>query len=209
MSGYVRVVSAEGFAGKGFPGNTVQGNILYNDTGNTRTKEPVQRTILSLYNLPNHNKLDLGFLLPLIDTWDPSDYFNVAVDGALIFRETFYNSSHDPSYPPAGQSYTNRNTIAAIGRSYGFEGWWDSLYDMSREDAKFGAIPHRQRSVTIEWWADGPGWNRPANEAWGLDNISLHAIPEVKTSLITGSATVLLALAMLIRSRWFPERALR
>jgi PEP-CTERM motif len=203
MSGYTHTESAQGFAGLGFGANTVQGNILYNDTGDNFTNQPSQKTVLTLSGLPAHNAIDIDFLLPLMDTWDAGgDFYNVTVDGVPVFHHTFYNSSHDATYPPLGQSYINPATIVTIGNSRGFDGFWDTLYDMSDENQSFGAVPHTANTLTVEWWADGPGWNRPANEAWGMDNLNVVVtVPEPGTAGLAALGIALSGVVLLVR-RW-------
>ena len=60
---------------------------------------------LTLTGLAAHDSIDLDFLLAVIDSWDGSntsvapDYFNVSIDGNIIYQETFDNfSSSDQSY---------------------------------------------------------------------------------------------------------------
>jgi hypothetical protein len=53
-------------------------------------------SVLTLKGLPEHTSLDVSFLLAIIDSWDGSgevgpDFFNVEVDGKLIFSQTFSN----------------------------------------------------------------------------------------------------------------------
>lgn len=204
LSGYTHTEPGQGFVGLGFGTNKVQGSVLYNDTGDNFTNQPSQKSVLELSDLPTHSAVDLNFLLLIIDTWDgaSADYLNVSVDGTLVFQESFKNSSHDPSYPPVSQTYTNPATVVHIGGDLGFDGSWDTLYDMQQEDGIFGAIPHTASTIKIEWWADGQNWNRPANEAWGMDNLNLLIlnVPEPGTYAM-GAVGVAFTLLLIARQR--------
>src|SRR6185295_14434149 len=90
-----------------------------------------------------------------------------------VFRESFYNGSgsQTQSYnPPAGVAI-ERNVNRAV------EGFLDSLYDMGLDTGRFGSIAHTASTLRIDFYADGPNWNRPANEAWAIDNVAVSLIP--------------------------------
>src|SRR5689334_13771076 len=106
MTGYVNTQSVEGFAGLGTGTNVVSGLYLHNATGDNFTNSPSLKSTIQLSNLPAHSGIQLQFLLAIIDTWDgDGDFFHVDVDGASLFKESFYNGSgsNTQSYiAPAG-----------------------------------------------------------------------------------------------------------
>ena len=65
---------------------------------------------LKLEGLPQHSSIDLDFLFAALDSWDGStieggraapDFFNVSVDGELVFSETFdFALIDDQSFRP-------------------------------------------------------------------------------------------------------------
>ena len=169
FSGYTNTQSAEGFAGYGVTGNIVSGNVLHNPTGNNFTNTPSQKTTLILNGLEPHSGVKLRFLAGIIDTWDgePWDYFNVAVDNVIVFRESFRN----PLTPETSQSYNPAPGATIVkDENHFFEASLDSLYDMGFEPA-FNTIAHSASTLRIDWWADGQNWNRPANESWFIENV--------------------------------------
>jgi hypothetical protein len=70
--------------------------------------------------------------------------------------------------------------LIQAGNNLGFEPFPDSLYDMGLDSARFGSIPHSDRALTIDFYANGPNWNRPANESWAIENVEviLLGVPE-------------------------------
>ncbi|MFN7805735.1 MAG: cadherin domain-containing protein, partial [Planctomycetaceae bacterium] len=123
---------------------------------------------LTLSNLPDHDRIDLGFLLAIIDSWDggSSDYFNVTVDGFTLFRETFsaFNLGNQTYNPQIGG-------LISFGTQLGFNSSWnDSAYDMHL-DPKFQSSAHTSSTLTIQWLANGPGWEAGTNESWAIDNL--------------------------------------
>jgi hypothetical protein len=190
MTGYVNTQSVEGFAGLGTGTNVVSGLYLHNATGDNFTNSPSLKSTIQLSNLPAHSGIQLQFLLAIIDTWDGNvgDFFHVDVDGVSRFKETFYNEgSGSQSYvPPAGVTIEH-NVDRAV------EGFSDSLYNMGLDPARFGAIPHTASTLKVDFYADGPNWNRPANESWAIDNVgvSLIPVPEPSTLLLAPIAALI------------------
>jgi hypothetical protein len=176
FTGYTHTQSVEGFSGLGTGTNVVSGLYLHNDTGDNFTNSPSLKSTIQLSGLPAHTGIELKFLLAIIDTWDGNvgDFFHVDVDGTSVFKETFYNggSSQPQSYnPPLGVAI-ERNVNRAV------EGWLDSLYNMGLDTQHFGMIPHTASTLRIDFYADGPNWNRPANESWAIDNVAVNLVPE-------------------------------
>jgi hypothetical protein len=190
FSGFTNTEPSQGFSGLGNLGNMVSGNFLHNPTGDNFTSTPIQKTTLSLSELPPHTGIQLKFLLAIIDTWDGgpqpgafNDVFRVDVDGVARFAETFTNfdfSSQSYVAPPG--------VLIQRGPDLGFEIFGDGLYDMGRDLTSFGFIPHAGSTLEIDFYADGSGWNRPANESWAIDNVlvALWVIPEPATPTMLG-----------------------
>jgi len=183
----------QGYAGLGSGGNVFSGDFLRNESGGYGiTPTP---TVLTLTGLPAHTSVRLGFLLAIIGSWDGNskdkinrypvgpDYFNVEVDGKIIFSETFRNfaSSNVP-----GESQTFSGVMLGGGLSdQGFNYinpnppgntvptvWLDSAYAMSLD------MPHTGATLTVEWFASGAGWQGENakfgithDESWAIDNV--------------------------------------
>jgi len=203
ISGYYKIESVQGYDGIGTGSNVFSGNLLWNDSGGT-TEHPgsisSQQTVLTLTGLPEHSSINLSFLLAIIDSWDadnhPSagpDYFNISIDGNLLFRATFSNLTFDASQdyvPPPGGLLVTRSSDTSEFPELGFGGHRESAYDMGL-DPFFQNIPHTGGTLTVSWWADGAGWQGGLDESWGLDNLRVAVnVPE------TGSL-VFLALGFL------------
>jgi hypothetical protein len=139
---------------------------------------------LTLTDLPTHDSLDVNFLFAVINTWDGNsqaggtvspDYFNVAVDGVVIFRETFdFRLLSDQSYvpPPGGLLAFRPNTYEAAAYNMGV----DSVFD---------GIVHTDSTLTVEWWADGGGWQGGQDESFAVDNveITLNGVCTIQVSV--------------------------
>lgn len=176
--------SASGYSGYGFGGS------FYRSSNSLS---------LTLTGLTAHDSIDLDFFLAVIDSWDGSntsvapDYFNVSIDGNIIFHETFDNfSSSDQSYTaPAGGLLVRDTNL------YGASGWPDSAYNMGI-DSVFNNISHTSSSLTIAWYADGHGWQGGSDEYFAIDNIDVtlnktSPTPEPATMLLLGSGILGLA----------------
>lgn len=168
ISGGGGAESVQGFAGFGNPGNQFGGNLYRNSS-----VFPIVATTLTLNNLPEHDSLSIGFLLAFIDSWDSDngtpapDLFEVRVDGNLVLSVTAANQSGSNTY--AGDQ------IAAYG-AYGFGPYNERAFDMYNEPL-LNNIPHTASSVTIEFSAAGVGWQGGLDESWGIDNLSVSAVP--------------------------------
>jgi len=162
---------------------------------------------LTLTDLPAHDSIDLNFLLASIDTWDGNtsaggtvypDYFNVAIDGTLIFRETFdFRLLSDQSYiAPSGGLLVHHST---------------SLYGTANEDAAynmgidtiFDDIVHTDSILTIEWWADGAGWQGTdptipyVDESFAIDNVEV-----IMNGVVPLPSTIILGILGLSTASW-------
>ena len=170
------VISSGGFSSDGFGGYFLWSNGPH--------------IILTLTDLPAHDSIDLNFLFAVINTWDGSsgwggtvypDYFNVSVGGVLIFRETFdFRQLGDQTYtPPTGVLLASRpNTYESAAYNMGL-------------DPIFDGIVHTDSTLTIEWWADGSGWQGTdptipyVDESFAIDNIEivLNGVSTIKISV--------------------------
>lgn len=130
---------------------------------------------LTLENLPVHTSIDLDLLLAVIDSWDGNsgggvapDYFNITVDGVTVFQETFDTFDlNDQTYDPPG------GAILAWGEQLGFSGGWnDGAYDLGFEPGLHD-IPHTASSVTIDFFANGSGWQAGDDESWAIENVAV------------------------------------
>ena len=164
FSGNFSVVPVQGYQGIGPTLNAFDASFLRSGSSAT----------LTLTNLPEHDRIDVGFLLAIIDSWDGNDrgfptgdFFNVLVDGSPIFRETF------SSFSLAEQSYSApTGGRLSFGTQLGFAGFADSAYNMFLEP-KLQQIAHRGSTLTITWLANGPGWQGGDDESWAIDNLAI------------------------------------
>jgi ELWxxDGT repeat protein len=161
-TGEYDLVSTQRFSGLGSGLNTFSNDLLQSRGSATFT----------FMGLPEHQRIDVGFLLALFDTWDgfergPSysgDYFNVLVDGKPIFRESFSNFTlSEQSYvPPAG-------ALLSFGTNLTNDPAYDSAYNMGLEP-RLQQIPHTSSNLTLTFLSNGPGMD----EYWGMDNLSVR-----------------------------------
>ena len=187
LSGYVSIQPTQGLAAYG-----CGGYFLHNSTGGHSSGQfgaPGLPTTLTLTNLPGHTSLKLDFLLAVVDSWDGArdanpDMFHVTIDGQSVFAYYLQNfGGHATQNWPDWQ-----NSIIAEGSLCKNSGWNDALYNAGIS-AAFQPIAHTSSTVTIQWWADGPGWQGGGiygenDESWGIDNLTVTVIPEPATMLL-------------------------
>ena len=197
LTGTTTLSAVQGYAGLGTGTNTFSGSLLENATGGTDVAPgtvPQTATRLTLTNLPTHTSIDVDFLLAIINSWDglsaipplssinSPDFFNVRVDGALLFHESFDNvtaTGTGQGYnPPAGVQLTPR-PFTDLGFSSPST-TLDSAWNLGL-DSRFSNIPHTASTLTIDFFADGAGFQGGTNESWGIDNlsVSLNGVPIV------------------------------
>jgi hypothetical protein len=160
----------QGYGGLGPVGNQFGGSFL------RYTSVPLFDTQLTLTGLPAHDHLSLAFLAAIIDSWDGTELFQVAIDGTTLFSHWFQLATGDASdyVAPAGG-------LLSSGTDLGFSGCCyynrDRAYDMS-VDPTF-EIPHTASSVTIVWRISaisGPAanqWQGGNDESWAIDNVKV------------------------------------
>ena len=174
--GSASLTDVQGYAGLGTTGTTFGGNFLRSETGNTVT--------LTLNNLPTHTSISLDFLFAAIDSLDgtgtfPSgDYFNVTLDGASIFRESFANASPSQiqSYvPPTGVELA-RQVDLGFGGPGGFH--TDSAYDLGADPVSQN-IAHTSSNAVFTFIIEGEGIQDLSDESWAMDNlyVRVEAVP--------------------------------
>jgi hypothetical protein len=160
---------------------------------NATTGNPAASTVLTLAGLPVHTDIAITFDLAIIDSWDgstplggtvPPDFFNVRVDGNLVFSHTFDNFNlADQTYPDAPIVFGSN-----LAHTAGFP---DSAYGISL------VLPHSSSNLSIEWFASGAGWQGGADESWAIDNIRVVVRGEGTPVPETGSALLLLGISTL------------
>src|SRR5207245_6271973 len=132
-------------------------------------------------NLPAHTSIDVDFLFAIINSWDSlaqtpvgGDFFNVRVDGTVVFHGSFDNLPANGIFqgynPPAGVQLTPRplTDLGFPATSTPFDSAWNVGLD-----PRFHNIPHNASSLTIDFFADGPGFQGNTNESWGMDNLQV------------------------------------
>jgi VCBS repeat-containing protein len=181
ISGPGTLVPIEGYDGRGMPDNLFSGTFLRNTVDNGGGAGAAQATVLTLTNLPAHTRVDLDFLLALIDSWDGNnagnnnapDFFNVRVDGATVFSETFDTAdSTDQTYsPPSGALLVDGENLG-FANNNGFQ--VDSAYDM-RLEPRLHDIPHTASTLVVEFFASGQGWTgtTASTESFAIDNLQV------------------------------------
>jgi len=191
FSGINNTESVQGYSGLGHSGYVFSGSSLRNTT----KLAPMQASpsVLTLSGLSSHTHIDLDFLLAIIDSWDGGgsppyapDRFNVTVDGLLVFSHTFSevnNEVRPQSYVPPEGGLLAFNTPLGFSSVGGFN---DSAYDMSLEPTLI--VAHTAPSVSIQWYADGDGWQGGADESWAIENVRVrvesNVVPEPCTLLV-------------------------
>jgi hypothetical protein len=161
----------QGYDGYGFGGNFLRNDSVGIDYGEMGIS--ASPTTLTLTGLPAHTSIDINFLLAIIDSWDGSgpegccypDILTVTVDGSTVFSESF--GFNNPSFvPPPGVLIIE---YMPLGFNPDFD---DSAYDMGSNPA-FDGIPHSASTLTIEWFAEGDGWQGGDDESWAIENLEI------------------------------------
>ncbi len=128
MGGTGAPEDCQNFSGLGHETNIFNANFWRNNAGGN----PQPATVITLDNLPQHTSIDLNILLALIDTIDSTDTFAIALDGVIIFQESFdnhlgYDGSYDAAPPP--------EVMLAEGINLGFSSALDSAWDLGADTA--------------------------------------------------------------------------
>jgi hypothetical protein len=170
LSGFVNIEPTEGYSSFGFGNQFLRNNSggWYNGGSTGTAGTP---TSLTLTDLVEHRSIDIKYLFAVIDSCDgiyhptaSPDFFNVSVDGMLIFREPLRNWM--------GEGHFGTGTLIGTGH-LGFTSYYgDEAYDMGTDQA-FINVPHSSSTLTISWWADGAGWQGDYDESWGIDNLEI------------------------------------
>lgn len=188
ITGVRNIVSSQGYSAVGFGSR-----FLHNATGSSGA--PVATTI-TLTNLPEHDSVNIGFLLALIDSWDGNnstfgpDRLQIRLDGSLILNEIFPTSS---VISPFRTSSAN----------YGFNGSFpDRAYNFNAFPS-FTNTAHSSPNLTLSFVAAGSGYQGGTDESYAIDNISISVnplitVPEPGTFGVLG-----LGLIGLFRRRMF------
>ena len=178
FSGNVEIESVEGFSSlRGFDNRFLR---------NSTSGNPADSTTIIVENLPPHDKISLGFVLAIIDSWD-GEFFTVTVDGESVFSHSFSNR---PGFN--NQSYeASEETLLARSQDLGFTSGplsLDSAYDL-RNELSLKEIPHNSDSITIELVASGDGWQGGDNQSWAIDNFELRTLKGSNVELISSGST--------------------
>ena len=153
---------------------------------NSTSGNPADPTTIILENLPPHDKISIGFVLAIIDSWD-GESFTISVDGLPVYSHTFSNrlGSNNQSYvPPA-------DVLLARSENLGFTTgpqFLDSAYDL-RNELSLKEIPHNADTVTIELFASGDDWQGGDNASWAIDNFEVKTFKSSNVELISSGST--------------------
>ncbi len=144
---------------------------------------------LTLEDLPEHESIDLGFLLAVIDSWDGDrgapfgpDGLRISVDGEEIFAETFSNLGSLNIPAEAFQSYQPNpgvwRTLPPAGEATGYilgfnNSYLDNAYD-PRLDPQFQRIPHSSSTLTVEWSMYGDGVQDISDESFAIEDVTIR-----------------------------------
>jgi len=144
---------------------------------------------LSISDLPTHDTIRISFDLYIIGSWDGNtipgpDAWGIAVAGGPTLLHTTFcvsgpTSTRTQNYPDwiGGDSHAQR-TGAAESNTMGYT--WsnvflpipvqtDAMWQLSFE------VPHTAAGITFNFFASGL---QPIDdEAWGLDNVRVEAVP--------------------------------
>ncbi len=189
-SGITTTTSVQGYAGYGTNGNVFGGVMLRNDSGGTGDMwgppgvVSPQVTSLTLTGLPDHDSIDLNFLLAIIDSWDglseaheggkfSPDIFNVSIDGQLVFSEGFSERLFADTYDPPEGGCLVFFTQLGFSQSYDGAGHRDSAYDMGL-DSILSNIPHSSSTLRVDWFASGSGYEGGPAESWAIENVAVR-----------------------------------
>ena len=177
FSGNVEIESTDQFSSL----NGFEGQFLRNSTSGN----PAESTTITIENLPPHDRISLGFVLAIIDSWE-GDIFSISVDGSTVFSHTFSNSGlpNSQSFIPSDGVEIARNLDLGFSSGVNF---LDSAYDL-RNEPSLKDIPHSSDSLTIEIFASGPGWQGGDDASWAMDSFELRYFKSSNFDLVsTGS----------------------
>lgn len=161
--------NANGFTGAGF----LTGTQGYGALGfgqqmlrNTAGGNPATASVLNLNLATGVTGANLSLSFGAIDSWDGAnccgpDYFNIRVDGNLLFTKNF------DTFAPAPASDPHLTTLS-YGNQLGFSSWADQAYTMNFSLNNLSAGAH-----TIEFFASGNVWQAGDDESWAIDNVSV------------------------------------
>ena len=149
---------------------------------NSTSGNPAESTTITIDNLPPHDRISLGFVLAIIDSWE-GDIFSVSIDGVPVFSHSFSNSglSNSQSYIPSDGVEIART--ADLGFSSGPSSL-DSAYDL-RNEPILKDIPHSSDSLSIEIFASGSGWQGGDEASWAIDSFELMYFKSSNVDLVS------------------------
>ncbi len=199
ISNSAQLNDVQRYEGVGTGTNVFSGSFLHNTTGGTVEfpgSEPSEPVTLVLTDLPDHTSLDIDFLLAVIENWDGNtangdaqadpvdypDFFNVVVDGELVYSVAFDQQSSDDTfdllsdekYSPDDGVMLEHNRSDLFTPAGGNHQYYvnDSAWDLGL-DSQLNGIPHTASTVTIQWYAGGAGYQGGDDESWAIDNVGV------------------------------------
>ena len=163
--------------------NGFEGSFLRNLTSGN----PADATTITINDLPPHDRLSIGFVLAIIDSWDGNtgggDFFSVTVDGEPVFSHTFNNLQADGEQSYIAPQGVELARSIDLGFSSGPQSL-DSAYDL-RKEPSLSNISHTRDSVTIEIYASGANWEGGDDESWAIDNFEVRSYQSAQSNLIS------------------------
>lgn len=112
---------------------------------------------LNLTNLNAGESYTLLFDFYALDSWDGgSDYFNISVNGEMVFHHSFNNVGGGQSYPGSPSNFGN----------FGFNSYNDAIY---RTIAVVFTPTNTSATIVFQ----GQNLEAIDNESWGIDNVAV------------------------------------
>lgn len=151
-------------------GGSEQSALSYAGLGTLMHRNDTSGTsMLVVTGLGGHSALHLSFDLAFIDSWDSTD----GGAGPDILFVNIGGQSYQWTVNSASGTVfdVGPGTVLSTGSNLGYAGWNDTIvhYDF--------LIPHTAPNFFWSINFGGAGFQGGMDESWGLDNVSLSAIP--------------------------------
>lgn len=148
---------------------------------------------LSLDNIPSHTEITLELDLYIIYSMDGNngDLWTLSIqDGPILLSSTFTNplrqgggpsQSYPNNYPSSNPAQSGADAINSLGYNTVSNGYINPVFGDSTYHLIY-TFAHTSDDIVINF--QGSGMQQIQDESWGIDNVSVEAIPEPITSLL-------------------------